>query len=303
MVDKYGLHYLEKKWLNNYSERQLRVAVILNKNNELVGTFFYYQFQKAAFKFIIPPPFTPHISLFYLNPATSIVGKHSFDKDILSLIADYFKNIGVHYVKLNLPESIIDTQAFLWKGYQSVNRYTYLLDLSKSEDELLANLSSEKRKSISKAQKDELEIKEIIEHKEIVYDLIVKSLSRHDIAKNLSVIKSIILNYSDSSNSFAFVAYHQGKPAASSFCVYNKERAIYMFGGFDEQYKHHGAGVSCMWNSILKAKQLGLTYFDFEGSMNPDIERYFREFGGRLVPVYEVEFAKFPVKQLMRLKK
>lgn len=303
MVDQYDLHFLKKEWLDNYSERQLKVACILNKNNELIGTFFYYQFQKAAFKFIIPPPFTPHISLFYQNPATSIVGKHSFDKDILSLIADYFKNTGVHYVKLNLPESIIDTQAFIWKGYQSVNRYTYLIDLLKNEDELMTNLSSEKRKSISKAQKDGLEIKEVTENKDIVYDLIIKSLSRQEIAKNLSVIKSVILKYSNPSNSFAFVAYHQGKPAASSFCVYNQERAIYMFGGFDEQNKHHGAGVSCMWNSILKAKQLGLTYFDFEGSMNQDIERYFREFGGRLVPVYEVEFSKFPVKQLMRLKK
>jgi endo-alpha-1,4-polygalactosaminidase (GH114 family) len=44
-----------------------------------------------------------------------------------------------------------------------------------------------------------------------------------------------------------------------------------------------------MWKSILKAKQMNLKIFDFEGSMLPNVERYFREFGGNLVPYYSCE--------------
>jgi hypothetical protein len=55
-----------------------------------------------------------------------------------------------------------------------------------------------------------------------------------------------------------------------------------------------------MWKSILHARQLGLRTFDFEGSMIPEVERYFREFGGKLIPYYEISKAKFPVNLLMR---
>ena len=45
----------------------------------------------------------------------------------------------------------------------------------------------------------------------------------------------------------------------------------------DSKNKHHGAGALSMWGAIKCAKDLGIKYFDFEGSMVAQIERYFRE--------------------------
>ncbi|MCC6372738.1 MAG: hypothetical protein IT236_17165 [Bacteroidia bacterium] len=77
---------------------------------------------------------------------------------------------------------------------------------------------------------------------------------------------------------------------------------MYLFGVFDSENKHHGAGVSCMWQSILKAKEMGLSHFDFEGSMNEKIERYFREFGGELVPYFCIEKIKPSLSAVLKLK-
>jgi lipid II:glycine glycyltransferase (peptidoglycan interpeptide bridge formation enzyme) len=163
------------------------------------------------------------------------------------------------------------------------------------------NLSSEKRKSINKAQKDGLLVQQTQDYA-LVYSLVMKSLKRNDKDRNLTVLKNILFKFSTPANSFAFVAYNKGVAIGATYCVINQNRAIYLFGGFDAENKHHGAGVSCMWQSILKAKELNLQYFDFEGSMHVAIERYFREFGGELQPYFCVEKIKPVLGTLLKLK-
>jgi hypothetical protein len=296
------LLFASPEWLANYPEKNVRQCAVLNKNNEIIGCFAYYVFKKAIYNFIISPPFTPDIDLFYVNPSASVVGRNSFNKDILTVIADYFNTLKADHISLNLPVNVVDTQPFIWKDYNSRNRYSYLIGLSKTKEELWDTLSSEKRKSINKAQKDNLVITETEDYKQ-VYSLISKSLERNDLLKNAAVIKNILFSFASKNNSFAFLATHNNMPIGATFCVINGDKAVYLFGGMDSEKSHHGAGVSCMWHSILKAKELNLNYFDFEGSMNPAIERYFREFGGELTPYFCVEKTKPAVKILLKLKK
>ena len=263
---KHGLLFNSREWLSNYPVGQLVQCAILNNNDEVIGCFVYYRFKKSVFTFAISPPYTPNISLFYVNPSESVVGKHSFHKDILTEMADYFDRLGVSAVDINLPEDVVDTQPFIWKGYSSLNRYSYLLDLNQQEETLWNNLSSEKRKSINKALKDGLAITQTTDLS-LVYPLVLQSLSRNGQDKNTAVIKKILFSFANPANSFAFIAHHNGTPIGASFCVINHTKAVYLFGGFDAGNKHHGAGVSCMWQSILKAKELNLACFDFEGSM------------------------------------
>lgn len=300
-VVKHRLVFNSAVWLKNYPEETIFQCVILNKNNDIIGCFIYYQFKKMNFKCIITPPFSPNVDLFFVNPSESIVGSNSFHKDLLNTVADYFDGLNVSYINLNLPDKIIDTQPFIWKHYLSRNRYSYLIDLSKTKDQLWDSLATEKRKSVNKALKDGLEIKEVV-NPELVYSLVCKSLERNELTKNRNIIRNILFSFATPQNSMAFVAYHHGLPLGATFCVISANKAIYLFGGFDSENKHHGAGVSCMWHSIMKAKELGLEMFDFEGSMNPAIERYYREFGGNLTPYFNVQKVSFAMKILLALK-
>lgn len=301
-VAKHSLLFHSPAWVANYNDQQLIQCAIVNKNDDIIGGFIYYSFKKYSFKFIITPPFTPNIELFYINPAESVVGKNSFTKDVLALISEYFDGLKVHYININLPYHIIDSQPFIWKGYTSRTRFSYLIDVSQSPEDLWNNLSSEKRKSINKAVKDELVIKESSDLS-LIYELVYKSLDRNSKAKNLNILKNILFKFSNQTNSFAFVAYKNEKAIGATFCLISGLKAVYLFGGFDSDNKHHGAGVSCIWQSVLKAKALGLTHFDFEGSMNISIERYFREFGGELHSYACIEKVKPLLSLLLSTKK
>jgi len=48
-----------------------------------------------------------------------------------------------------------------------------------------------------------------------------------------------------------------------------------------------------MWEAIKFTKNnLSLNEFDFEGSMVPQIEQFFRKFGGHLIPCYTTVWCK-----------
>lgn len=288
-------------WLGVYEHEKLTQCAILNNNDEIIGCFLYYTFHKFRFRCIISPPFTPDISLFYLNPSDSVVGKATFLKNIATLLADYFDTRKAAFVQLNLPHHFIDTQPFIWKGYLSRNRYSYLVDLDASPDQLRANMASEKRKSLSKAAKDGLTVQTEIDP-EIIYPLICQSLDRNGIHANRQIIRKIVFSFAGKDVAIARVAKQGNQPLGATFCLVSQQQAIYLFGGFDAENKHHGAGVSCMWNSMLDARERGLKWFDFEGSMNPAIERYFREFGGSLTPYFNVQKTSRLMKLLLSMK-
>lgn len=301
-TEKHQLVFNKTDWLDNYPKGQIFQCALLNNNNDVIGCFSYFTFKKSIFTFIITPPFSPDIGLFYINPSESVVGKNSFNKEVSQNLTIYFESLNADYLNLNLPKEITDTQPFTWNKYLSRNRYSYLLELSRSKEELWDNLASEKRKSINKAIKDGLVIKET-QDAELAYSLIIQSLERNYIAKNTAIIKNILSFLGNSEKAFSFVAYQNELPVGATFCMVSKTKAVYIFGGFNFENKHHGAGVSCMWQSILKAKEMGLSYFDFEGSMNPAIERYFREFGGELTPYFNVQKVKPVLSALLKLKK
>lgn len=301
-ITRHGLLFNSAPWLKNYPAKNIFQCAILNNNNDVIGCFNYYIFKKTVFSFVITPPFSPNIDLFYINPSDSVVGKNSFNKDLGEALAVYFDALNVSYININLPETIIDTQPFIWKGYTSRGRFSYMINLKNSEEELWNNLSSEKRKSIKKAVKDGLIIEQSTDY-ELIYSLIIKSLERNSLSKNREIIKNILFSFANAVNSYGFVARRNNHAIGATFCIISRGKAIYLFGGFDADNKHHGAGVSCMWQSILKAKESGLTHFDFEGSMDPKIERYFREFGGELISYFSVLKVSNAVKIFLALKK
>lgn len=300
-IAKHRLAFLSPSFIDCYSSDQVRVCAILNNNNDVIGCFCYYTFDKLFVKAAITPPFMPGAMLHYDNPAESPVGRASFDKDVMREVSGYLNRLGVHHIDIALPYKVHDTQPFIWDGFRSLNRYSYVLDLTVDEETLWENLSSEKRKSINKAKKENIVVGPTTDHKAAL-GLIRKSLSRAGKSANDRILEAILLRYASPENSITFIAAHDGSPVSAVFCVLDRESAVYLFGGLDAGASNHGAAVSCMWHAILKARELGLKKFDFEGSMHPGIERYFREFGGMLTPYPAIVRTSWWLDLLMKLK-
>jgi lipid II:glycine glycyltransferase (peptidoglycan interpeptide bridge formation enzyme) len=300
LIDISGSVFNLPKWLDMYGQ-QLLVQGIFNDNDELIGTFFLFEGKKLGLKFQITPPYTPHIGLIYNNPAESKANRQAFDKEVVTLLKDHLVKLKPKLLSIALPFTINDTQPFYWDNFKVIPNYTYRLALNKRKEELFDNLTSEKRKSIKRAEKDELVIEKTTDLK-LVKSLIEKTFDRKEKKVSQNYLNKILFEFADEKNSFAFIAHKDKKPSACVFCVHYNKTAYYLFGGYDNANKHHGAGVSCMWEAILHAKKIGVEVFDFEGSMLVEVEKYFREFGGDLIPYYTIHKAGLPIEMVLKLK-
>lgn len=300
LVRKSGSVFNQPEWIKLYGSAAT-VCGIFNLNNELIGAFNVFKASKFGINYCIVPPYSPSNGLFFLNPASNNANKITFEKEVHQLIANYFIKINALLKISAFPVFTVDMQVYYWKNFKVIPNYTYQLNLKGTTEELFDNLTTEKRKSIRKAEKDNLEIK-LCNDYNIVKQLVLKTFDRKNKSVSQSYLDKILFQFSNSTNSFAFVAYQNNKPSACTFHIFHNQTSYYLFGGYDDNNRHHGAGVSCMWRAINYAKNNGILIFDFEGSMLPEVEKYFREFGGQIIPYFTINKANYFVECLLKLK-
>lgn len=241
----------------------------------------------------------PGIGPFLEVDAANPVSIMDLWKKTLSLMSDTIERLPYCVLSLSLNKNVLDMQPFIWSKFKVVPGYTYILDLAMSSGDIWKKMSNERRKNINKGTKDGLNAKRIFDMK-IIQGLVLKTYKRQEKDIDGYYLNKILFEFANEDNSFAYVTYQNEEPIACSMCIYDKHTAYYILGGYDFQNKHHGAGAMSMWGSIQHAKDMGLKYFDFEGSMNPQIERYFRGFGGQLTPYYRINKAKLPIEIIMK---
>ena len=296
---EYGTIFNSLDWLSIFGDK-VHIYGIYDKGGVLIGGFNLYKEKKYGFSVYSNPPFTPAIGPFLKVNAQNPVSVMDTWKKTLTLMADFIEKLPYSVVSFLLNRNIIDMQPFIWKKFKVNPVYTYLLNLSVSIEDIWKRMSNERRKNINKARKDGLHVTKITDY-EIIKALVLKTYSRQMKGIKEFYLNKILFDFANSNNSFAFVTYGNDNAFACSFCVYDFDTAYYLLGGYNHKNKHHGAGTLSMWESIKYAKELGLKYFDFEGSMVPKIERYFRGFGGQLTPYYRVNKASLPIEMLLKL--
>lgn len=298
MAMKVGSIFNTTNWSKIFG-RGVQQYGIYNKGGELVGGFFLYKKGKLGLLIYCNPPFTPTIGPFLNVEAQNPVSVMDTWKKTLSLMTDFINKLSYSIVSISLNKNIIDTQPFIWAKFKVVPGYTYLLDLSVSIEEIRKRMSNERRKNINKATKDGLLVRKVYDFGTIK-NLVLKTFSRQDEEINEFYLNKILFEFANNNNSFAFATYKDDIPIACTFCIYDSKTAYYLLGGYDSEDKHHGAGALSLWEAIKYAKESGLKSFDFEGSMIPQIEKYFRGFGGQLTPYYRINKAKLPIELLLK---
>jgi lipid II:glycine glycyltransferase (peptidoglycan interpeptide bridge formation enzyme) len=223
-------------------------------------------------------------------------------RDILAAMADFLDQRKHALVTLSLDPRIIDTLPFVWKNFKVVPRYTYILDLTVSLEDLKRNMSSTRRNDISKAARDGLVVRQTTDPA-IVRSLVQDTLARQHVHSNTKDLDAILFRFASENNSYAFTTYQDEMAIACCFIIHDARTAYYLLGGTCSNGKHHGGGALALSEAIAHAKKIGLSAFDFEGSMIPAIEKYVRGFGGQLTPYFSVNKAWYPLEMALKAPK
>ena len=234
------------------------------------------------------PLLTPYLGPVLPPASGKYVTTLSDHKDIIGLFAERLRQDFAHVV-LRLAPEFVDLQPFLWAGYTAGVRYTYRLQLD-DEAGLLSRMDSKRRNDLKRAEREGVQVESGVSLMDVLPQ-----------AENTFRRKGAALNFraeaerlssacAAAGNGRGFLA--RGKNGAvigAAWIVWDEKRAYYLVGGYDESAQSGPAAALALWHAILyTTRELKLPEFDFEGSMIPPVERFFRKFGGALVPTYTV---------------
>ena len=297
---KNGTIFNSIEWTNIYEKNS--IYGLFNKDNKIIGGFNIYKQKFFGLNYYKNPIFSPTINLFYETKAKNKSKKLTETKKIITLIANFVNKLPYHIVSIYFQPQFIDMQPFCWNKYKVVPTYTYIIDLQQSIKVISQNMSPERRNDIKKAERDNIYCKKEDDY-QIVKQLILNTFNRKQKKIDINFIEKILFQFSNSKNSFAYVSYQKQTPIATVYCIYDKQKVYYLLGGYDKNNRHHGAGALAVWEAIKFAKEKKIPYFDFEGSMLLEVEKYFRGFGGTLTPLFSVNKAKMLIEILLKFVK
>lgn len=238
------------------------------------------------------PWLTPYLGILLPPPADRTVSTLSANKSLTAAMAAFLAErfSSVHF---RFPPEVIDLQPFLWQGFQAAVRYTYRLRLDAAE-QMLDGMDATRRRNLKTAERAGIVVESPADFSALL-GLADQTFARQGrITEFRDAAIRIEGALASHPRSRAFVARSaSGVPLGGVWIVWDDRRAYYLIGGHDHAAGTADATALAMWRAIqFTATELGLREFDFEGSMVPAIERFFRKFGGTLLPTYTVTWQR-----------
>jgi lipid II:glycine glycyltransferase (peptidoglycan interpeptide bridge formation enzyme) len=180
---------------------------------------------------------------------------------------------------LNLPETNHDRHP----------QTSLILDLSMSEEGILAQMKQKGRYNIRLAEKHDVKVEESNDI-ELFYHLLKKTGERDDFGIHEKEYYQKLLD-SMGKNAQLLMARYEDRVISGGIFVYLDEWGIYYYGAFDHHYRKVMASYLVQWEAIKQAKKRGCKYYDFlgiapEGAVNHPwlgVTKFKDKFGGEVV--------------------
>lgn len=192
----------------------------------------------------------------------------------------------------NFSYPITDWLPFYWDGYKQTTRYTYILDniklLTDNPDSVWENMSQSIRRNIRKAQKQGIEIRSAIPIPDFL-EVQRQTFQRQGLRPvKTHILEKLIRESLRRNQGRLWGAYDSyGNLHAAIFVVIQDSSAYYLAGGGNPRFRSSGAHSLTLWQAVQDAA-IYTDRFDFEGSMLPGVERFFREFGAKQMPYFAI---------------
>ncbi|MCK5475839.1 MAG: peptidoglycan bridge formation glycyltransferase FemA/FemB family protein [Candidatus Pacebacteria bacterium] len=204
----------------------------------------------------------------------------NFEFGILEKLFDYLKDLGekekVGFVRISpiLENSEENLEIFKQAGFKNAPIHmmhpelTWILDITKNEDEILKGMRKTHRNLTRRAVKDGVEIIKSTEEKYLkaFYDIHTETVKRHKFVPfAYEYIKNEIEAFKEDDQIEIFSAMYDGKIISSAIVVYYGNQAFYHHGASSSEYMKIPSSYLNLFEAIKEAKTRGKEIFNFYG--------------------------------------
>jgi len=279
--------FIQYEWFNAiYRDDEWNVAVE-KKGKDIVAILPYVVSRKKSFKIITPQFLSPYQGVWVKYPAgQKYASKIGYEKDIINGLITQLPQIDAF--KQNFLPSFTNWMPFNWKGYDQSTRYTYIINDISDTKKVFIDFKDNIRREIRKAEK-QLTI-EVVNNIDLMFEMKQKIYNENNDTYPISLSKlKTVFNYcfDNKSGELIVAKDEEGNIHSILLYVWDRQSAYYLHGVTASEFKTTGSMSLLLWEAI-KRSSLKTKAFNFEGSMVESIERYFRAFGGKQTPYFQI---------------
>lgn len=175
---------------------------------------------------------------------------------------------------------------------------TLILDLAKTDDELLADMSKKTRQYVRKSEREGIEVREAKSHDDIRTCLGIyhQTAARAGFALHGDDYYLDIFDSLGRDHSPVFMAYQKGKPLAFVWLAASQTTSFELYGGMTEEGQRMRANYTLKWYAIQAMKHRGIKRYDMNGLLNDGISVFKKSFASHetmLVGTYDYPLSPF----------
>jgi peptidoglycan pentaglycine glycine transferase (the first glycine) len=213
---------------------------------------------------------------------------------------------GAHTVKIE-PEvleqqkdvkDLLGEIGFCKSRYDLNHKTTLVVDLSLSEEDLLARMKSRTRYNVRLATKKGVEVvePEFEEGWEAFYEWMKATSERKEgylLRRSRDYLRSVMRAMHDADQGHLFFAKHEGTPLAGMYIFTFGEKYWYMYGASSDKKRNLTPNDLLQWEVMRWARRRGLRHYDMVGVPKPEdldessslwsVYKFKEGFGGEIV--------------------
>ena len=275
-------------WLDAVCGEDHWDVALIEKGGEIVAALPYYVKSKMGLKLITMPILTQTLGIWMRSSQAKYAKQLAQQKDLMNGLIEQLPKYDSF--SQNFHYTITNWLPFYWHGFKQTTRYTYVIDNLTDLDLIWKGTQANIKREIKKARnrfniqvKTDLDIEQFL----LINELTFKRQGMKQPYSTNMVKRLETTCQAHNARRIFFAQDEKGQLHAVAYIVWDKNSAYYLMGGGDPKLRNSGATSLLMWEAIRFAATV-TQKFDFEGSMIEPVERFFRNFGARQVPYFQI---------------
>lgn len=251
------------------------------KGEQLIGAWPYLLKEKFGMLLLRNPRLTPYLGpLIFFPPDVKESNRDSYEYEVTEQLFSALPAADMW--RLSVWPDFKQVGLIKRGGVNIGVQQTFLLDLLQTEPVIFQNFKESLRRNI-KASEGKISIATEPEALADLFRFQESTLSQKGVVQsyNIQHLERLMSACLAHNSGTLWVASEGEKIQAIVWNVWDENRSYYLMGGMNPDGDNYRAMSALLWHCIREAKKRGNKYFDFEGSMDGGVERFFRSFGGK----------------------
>jgi len=254
---------------------------IISDNYEMIMPLPYRV--KYGVKYVYPPAFNQQLGIFYQQKCSN------FDLlEFIEMVKKRYRYFEMNFNKFlfnRLPAEIVHSE-----------RTNYELEVIDNYEKIYQNYSTNLKRNLKKAQSQNLKVISFVKPEELIAlyktnkGAVLQSYTEGDYA-NLQKLIYLLMHAGKAE--VQGVINEVNTVIAAALFVKSKGRRIFLFSGLSQEGKEKSA-MPFLIDQYLRMHQEGQFVFDFEGSDDPGLARFYASFGAKAFQYQQVIINRLP---------